>query len=538
MSEFKDMYLTITADNESVTIYPKTCQLKNALCNENLQHEESSATLTLNYDRDTFRLLALSDELDAVLYDGNGSPIFTGVINDLLSWEDLGNPYPVDTINVTVRDYTGRLEQKTSVEIGYINEPLENIVQRICGDCSVSFAPAETGISVPAFILDQGASYKTSLDNLLFQYGFTYYFDAAGILHIWDFKEIPAASETLDDSEIFMRPKITRLSKKYRKITVKYNSLTEKTDELVYFAGSGYTSENTAAPAIVQKNVYYPFESDPNVESDSGKVQQSFESGFAESYKKYNGETAYRRSSTAQLVYTENCHVVEDWENGNIIIDRTDFGYRQAAVRLLNKGDEDAKVYSISIRANAWYRGAEHSVSAGNGTNEYVCESEFIFDSESATALVNSLTSYFYGVKYKLEVKTDHCIPIGTFKNIDTGLSGFHTLAIAVGSTFDAELDLYTTTFISLDEPSLKPLTRESKIYTTLKGEKGDKGEPGKAGGDGKDGKNGGYQDYQFAVGDFGLTDTQARALTWHDAPPNVPDGKCLYMATKWIEGE
>ena len=48
-------------------------------------------------------------------------------------------------------------------------------------------------------------------------------------------------------------------------------------------------------------------------------------------------------------------------------------------------------------------------------------------------------------------------------------------------------------------------------------------------------GKDGGYQDYQFAVGDFDLTDQQARGLTWYDAPPAIPDGKCLYMATKWI---
>lgn len=49
------------------------------------------------------------------------------------------------------------------------------------------------------------------------------------------------------------------------------------------------------------------------------------------------------------------------------------------------------------------------------------------------------------------------------------------------------------------------------------------------------DGTDGGYQDYQFAVGDFGLSDEQARALDWYDAPPQVPDGKCLYMATKFI---
>ncbi|MBQ9623839.1 MAG: hypothetical protein IJR39_10990, partial [Treponema sp.] len=44
------------------------------------------------------------------------------------------------------------------------------------------------------------------------------------------------------------------------------------------------------------------------------------------------------------------------------------------------------------------------------------------------------------------------------------------------------------------------------------------------------------YQDFKFAVGNFGLSDTEARALDWFDAPPVVPEGKCLYMATKWIK--
>ena len=46
----------------------------------------------------------------------------------------------------------------------------------------------------------------------------------------------------------------------------------------------------------------------------------------------------------------------------------------------------------------------------------------------------------------------------------------------------------------------------------------------------------GGYQDYQFAVGAFDLTDEQARALSWYDAPPpTTSEAPCLYMATKWI---
>ena len=493
MSDFKDIYLTINHGEESVTIYPKTCQIKRSLCNENLQHEESSVELTINYEPDVFRLLALSDELDAVLNASDGTPLFTGIINSQLSWEDMGDPCPVDFLSVTIHDYTDKLEKKTISEIGCINSKLEDIIQRICYDCSLSFDYTSTGATVPAFVLDQGASYKTNLDNLLFQYGFCYFFDAEGVLKIWDFKEVPLESEAevLDDSEIFMSPKISRLDKKYKCITVKYNTLTKKTDELVYYAGSGYQSDNTAAPAIVQKNTYYPFESDPNIESDQGKVQQSFSSGYAESYKKYNGETAYRRSSTSQLVYTEKHRLVEDWEKGNIQIDRTDFGYRQAAVRLLNTADEDAQVYSISIRADAWYRDTEHSISCGTGTNEYVCESEFIFDSESAASLVRALNSYFCGVKYKADIKTDRYIIPGTFVSLDTGLSGFRTLALAVSSSLDADLDIYSTTLITLDEPVVKPLTRQSRIYTTLKGEKGDRGEPGLQGLQGERGEQG-----------------------------------------------
>lgn len=52
----------------------------------------------------------------------------------------------------------------------------------------------------------------------------------------------------------------------------------------------------------------------------------------------------------------------------------------------------------------------------------------------------------------------------------------------------------------------------------------------------GKYGANAGYMDCLFAVGDFGLADDEARLLNWQRTSPEVPDGKCLYIATKWIE--
>lgn len=52
-------------------------------------------------------------------------------------------------------------------------------------------------------------------------------------------------------------------------------------------------------------------------------------------------------------------------------------------------------------------------------------------------------------------------------------------------------------------------------------------------------GKDGGFQDYKFAVGAFDLTQEQLQALDWQEtAPATTEQAPCLYMATKWIEGE
>lgn len=51
-----------------------------------------------------------------------------------------------------------------------------------------------------------------------------------------------------------------------------------------------------------------------------------------------------------------------------------------------------------------------------------------------------------------------------------------------------------------------------------------------------KQGKDGGYQDYEFAAGDYEMTEAQLETLTWTDAPPTVPANKYLWMRTKWVD--
>ena len=163
-----------------------------------------------------------------------------------------------------------------------------------------------------------------------------------------------------------------------------------------------------------------------------------------------SGEIEDKRTKETSLIYSENHTVVQDWEKGNIAINRTDFGFRRAAVRLINNGNQDSNVFSISVRADAYYRDTEASVSVGEADTPYTCQSEYIFTAAKAESLAKALSCYFVGSKYKITFSSDTTILPGTFITLDSGLSGFQTHALVINSSINLETNVYSITAISI----------------------------------------------------------------------------------------
>lgn len=463
-----DISITLTAGQNQIITYPKKCVINNAVCNDSLQHAESSCSVDFVYDQELFAFLALQTDVKAVVKDGQNA-VFTGLINTDLSWTDAGNPCPIDQFSVTIQDFTSLFDKKTESEIGLVNTTVKAIVNKVCLDCDVSIAPNQTEpvTSVSAFIIDEGKSYKDALNNLLFQYGYSYTFNAYGEFVYFDYKSIPQNSETLDDEDIINGAKFSRLNRKYSGAKVTYNSLTKKTNELVYFEGGGYNSDNTIAPIILQPGTYYPFDSTPTVEADSGQVYQSFRGGYAETKTKYNGEKEYQSSEDTSLLYTENHTVVHDWEKGNVQINRQEFGFRQASIRLKNThASEDAKLYSLSIRADAWYRDKKCSSLNGSSSNPFTCDCEYIYTSADADALASILSRFYSGAHYKITLQTERQIVPGVYMNIDTGLSGFTATALCISSSYDVDKDIYSSVFVTISAAQIS-LTRSAVSETS-----------------------------------------------------------------------
>ena len=451
--------LELTVKNKTVIVSPKSAVINTAVCNDALQHMESKADCTLVWEPNIFETLITESKIPAVIKDGD-KPLFTGIIQTDVSWRDIGRPYPVDSLSVTINDNTVLFDKKTKSELALINTDLRTVVATLCEHCGVALS-ATHGVlpakSVQAFVADEGKSYKDLLGDVLFSYGYSYYFDAYGKLCVFDFTAATADLNNvpkIDDTVLSGEVQIQKSNKRYTGVKISYNTLTEKKNELVYFSGNGYGSTNETQPVIVQPGVYYPFESAPQVEETEGQVWQSFESGYAETYKKYNGEADYRRSKKTSLLYTQNHHLVQDWTAG-IVIDRKMFGARRASVRLQNKGTQDAKVHQLSIRADAWYRNAEGAVTVGNDENPYGYQSEFIYSALDAESLAKVLSAFMCIGQYQITTTSETALPLGVIQKIDCGVSGFTIAALAYSSSFDAEKSLWTTKWISAAEPAI-----------------------------------------------------------------------------------
>lgn len=435
-------------DLTSYEISPITINIPQGSLNENLQHVAQSCQLSAAYEPELLQILATMGEIPATVKD-DGIPLFIGTIDTAATWTDNGLPTPIDQIQVTIHDFTKKLDTQVQAEIALIDTTVAQAAQKICTDCHITIDnPSEISThALQAFVLDPQTNYLQALNDLLFQYQQAFIFTAEGHLKVISFDSPPPQIERIDDSVLLTGFTPTRTPKKYGAIKIGYTPISTRTAEQVYHESRGLDATGSLVPFTLQPNQYFPYDSAPVQEDQEGQVYQEFAEGYAQTTQGYNGEVKYNRSQKTSLLYTKNHQVVKNWR-GSIIISRAQWGARRASVRLLNKGTSDAQLNEFSIRADAWYKEAVCYVTSGSGT-EYLYEGEFLYTAQAAEALAKTLSKYFRTPQYRIKGRLLEKVTVGNFYSIDTGITGFTTNVFCISCSFEPESEVYTAEFVS-----------------------------------------------------------------------------------------
>lgn len=459
-------------NDETITVSPLSCSVPNPGISETLQHLEQTCTFAVP-GKDLLSIIMTP--VVAQVFDDD-SLIFTGLIDADLSWNDNGDPYPVDRLSLTIKDNTYKLQCKAEEDYSRKNQTLADIIRYVTEKTGLEIAENSLlpNDIVPVISFAADTEYAKVINQLLFEYGYSYVFDEIGNLKVVSITP-GKTSVTITDSDIFAPLSASRKRKHYSRIKIKYGNLIVKTNEQVYWEGNDLNEDYTVTPITLRPNQYYPYESDPAVEAREGQIYQTYQNGYAESYQLYSGEQRFRRTDKTRLVYSENHRVVTDW-NGNISLNRTEFTATKASVRLLNTGSSDAQLYQLAIRADAYYR-ADAYLERGTGRTEYNYESQYIYDAGTAEKLSAVLDAFYVGGNISYTFKSEMCYPVGTCAKIVTDASGIESDFFILSSEYDAEKEIYTHKALSYgavsvishrskEEPNLSSLP--SNIVQTI----------------------------------------------------------------------
>ena len=420
--------------------------------NDTLQHQESQVNVSIEYDASIHKILVENNSIPVTVIE-DGKKIFTGIIDSGLSWTDNGTPEPLNNIALVIYDNTYKLQNTAETPISYINSSLTEIITKICKLCDLTYNDEGLldEIQIPVFILNRDQEFYQAVNDLLFEYGFAFGFTGTGELTIINLKQ--SYDEKIIEN-LFTGVKFSRTKRKYTGIELNYGKITKKDNEQVYFEGGDLGEDNKIIPIIITPGTYYPFESDPRIESTEGQVYQEFASGYAETQTLYNGEKRYTRSKDTQLLYTEDHKLIKDYSD-NLTVDRTEFEYTQASVRFVNNSTKDAELKQLAIKATAYYRSPLQLI-RGNG-KKFKYDSKYIYDKDSANSLAALMQQYFLGGNFKITFKTTQKLIPGQKTQINTGLSGIIANVIILSATKDIYSEIYDITAlteqnITLDE--------------------------------------------------------------------------------------
>ncbi len=205
-----------------------------------LKSSSNQAALQVTRDCPSIEdIVATEGDVKAVFSDDSGT-IFTGYLSTNWSWSVTSSGEKA--MNLTIEDVGTRLLGKPFISSGYhlFNCTTTAAIHSICSAAGVVLSASCPDIpNVITKTIDSSKSCKDILEQILYELGYVYHFNALGQLTVWQIDCTSTDGVTVLDGEdlYVVNGKAISLSKKirqYRSANVSFSELDSASDILVY----------------------------------------------------------------------------------------------------------------------------------------------------------------------------------------------------------------------------------------------------------------------------------------------------------------
>jgi hypothetical protein len=435
-------------------------------------------------------IIATEGDVKAVLADGTET-LFTGYLSTSYNW--ILTHSGKQALAITIEDTGTRLLGKAFIEHGrhLFNCTASEAIEAICTRAGITVSPECIPLtSSVTRSVDGGITCRELLEQLVYELGCVYYFDALGQLRL--FKVECTSTEGLPtlgkDSLVVVGGKAITLSKKirqYKSARVSFTRLGTASDYLVYRNTTGRGDGHPYCYLQIQGNEHFD-----GIEFFSDLQWQANQ---ADSYRSPALVQACNAASEStivgsnEIIATSNVRTEFTAQGGSITASISDAGGPYLEIEAYNSGTFayhitrlDAYADIIYVRDTNVVRTA-HSVYEGEKSDNLVSEElHFVHERTLAQEHANLLGQFHRheGSRYSFYSKVD--VPCGSIiRLIDDAFTGLNVAVLITARTFTDESYVIAYQAVGI---SAFDLGAEAHLETLAKGSAeivGEVGPPG-----------------------------------------------------------
>lgn len=334
--------------------------------------------------------------------------LFTGYLKKSVNFEKAQRNQP---ISLSVVNPSYFLDITTNKSIAMLNKSVSDIIRYLLELADFKEIGSTLAISdrLSYFALEEGANIKTTISELCYEYGYTFYFDNEGLFQIYPlFSDIPADRNTIkqkfDGTNIREKIKITAKEHEADYVEAKYNKVDFFTNTLLFEDTQNADKSNKCLIEVLP-NAYVFDEEKNNLDYDNT-----------------NGDVLYVKSITPQVKYDNGLSfsLSRFDEDGNDLL-------TSARMVCKNPTSKSLFIRQLDIYGDAFICSSYNSVVSSTGTKKKEIELKYIYNEEKASEFALNLANYYRYSNFTIQLKSQTDYKLGSFVSVeDYGTGKFY----------------------------------------------------------------------------------------------------------------
>lgn len=429
------------SDNSTITSdYITTSYTKTENCHNKLRPVDNSCSLDVLFSTALANKLKLDGDnnIKAEVRDGNNNLLFTGYLRKTFNFTKTQKNQP---IKIEIVSPGFLLDKKIQTRRVFIGQTVATIVHELGLLAGQNITAATITNVVDIAVFNEGESIYDSIAQILFEHGYSFTYDKAGIFSIFQLFNVPSfpPSTILDGSDCLNAISITRNERSYDGASARWGKVEQKSDVL-------YRDDETQE---IANNGYYK----GNEDNTDGLHYLEYDSSYGEVIQAISAEVSTTTNPSSASVQ-------KTFQNlGN-----------RASFILKNVNGNIITLSSLVVTGSAYIKTSDNISKTSSSDRLYEFELKYIHDKATADAIVKNVAEYYRWSQYTIILQSKANVSVGNYIQVSDSGIGTYTGRI-IKKTWNGRSKVYSYTVETVTDYSPATVQSENSLTSYVQSE-------------------------------------------------------------------